>query len=79
MADYLLSLDQRTTSSRAVLFDEKGHIHGVRRKEFPSLFSRPGWVEQDPIDILQSQAACAREVLEDVEHAGKHVWRGIRE
>ena len=52
---YVIALDQGTTSSRAVLFDENGvpvASHGV---EFPQLYPKPGWVEHRPDDILQSQ------------------------
>ena len=61
---YILALDQGTTSSRAVLFDEKGApvaSHGI---EFPQLYPKPGWVEHRPEDILQSQVDAARAAVE---------------
>jgi glycerol kinase len=61
---YVLALDQGTTSSRAILFDEEGAPAGVAQREFPQIFPRPGWVEHDPKDILRSQRDVAREVLQ---------------
>jgi glycerol kinase len=60
---YILALDQGTTSSRAILFDQQGHIAGVAQHEFPQIFPQPGWVEHDPVDILTSQLSAAVEVL----------------
>ncbi len=60
---YILALDQGTTSSRAILFDHDGRAAGVAQHEFPQLYSAPGFVEHDPWDILRSQLACAAEVL----------------
>ena len=60
---YVLSLDQGTTSSRAILFDEAGKIAGVAQHEFPQLFPKTGWVEHDPYAILTSQLSAAVEVL----------------
>jgi glycerol kinase len=48
MADYVLALDQGTTSSRAILFDRAGRAVRVAQQEFPQLFPRAGWVEHDP-------------------------------
>lgn len=52
---YILALDQGTTSSRAVAFDETGRMVGSHGIEFPQHYPRPGWVEHDPRDILDSQ------------------------
>jgi len=60
---YILALDQGTTSSRAILFDESGHIAAVAQKEFQQFYPQPGWVEHDPTEILTSQMACAVEAL----------------
>ena len=60
---YILSLDQGTTSSRAILFDHAGSIVTVAQKEFPQIFPKPGWVEHDPRDIWSTQAGVAAEVL----------------
>ena len=59
----ILALDQGTTSSRAILFDEAGAIVAVAQHEFEQSYPRAGWVEHDPTEILTSQLACAVEVL----------------
>jgi glycerol kinase len=63
MAQYVLSLDQGTTSSRAMLFDHDGKVLGIAQHEFTQHFPRTGWVEHDPIDILTTQLTAAVEVL----------------
>jgi glycerol kinase len=63
MAQYVLSLDQGTTSSRAMLFDHDGKIAGIAQHEFTQHFPKTGWVEHDPMDILTSQLNSAVEVL----------------
>ena len=63
MSQYVLSLDQGTTSSRAVLFDHDGKIAGLAQHEFPQHFPDTGWVEHDPMDILTTQLSAAVEVL----------------
>ncbi len=60
---YILALDQGTTSSRAILFDESGSIIAVAQKEFRQFYPQAGWVEHDPTEILTSQMACAVEAL----------------
>jgi glycerol kinase len=60
---HILALDQGTTSSRAILFDQAGAIVAVAQKEFPQIFPKPGWVEHDPHDIWSSQAGVAAEAL----------------
>ena len=60
---YILALDQGTTSSRAILFDEAGSIAAVAQHEFEQFYPQAGWVEHDPTEILTSQLACAVEVL----------------
>jgi glycerol kinase len=60
---YILALDQGTTSSRAILFDEAGAIAATAQHEFEQFFPHPGWVEHDPMEILTSQLSCAVEVL----------------
>ena len=54
MARYLLALDQGTTSSRAILFDEDQHIVSVAQKEFTQFYPQSGWVEHDPMEIYSS-------------------------
>jgi len=63
MNQYILALDQGTTSSRAIVFDHKGHIRSVAQKEFTQIFPQPGWVEHDPNEIWSSQAGVAAEAL----------------
>jgi len=63
MNRYVLSLDQGTTSSRAMLFDHDGRIAGIAQHEFTQHFPRTGWVEHDPMDILTTQLNSAVEVL----------------
>jgi glycerol kinase len=63
MAQYILSLDQGTTSSRAMLFDHEGKIAAIAQHEFEQHFPKTGWVEHDPMDILTSQLNSAVEVL----------------
>jgi glycerol kinase len=60
---YVLSLDQGTTSSRAILFDEAGMIAGIAQHEFRQLYPQTGWVEHEPYAILTSQLSSAVEVL----------------
>ena len=61
--NYVLALDQGTTSSRAILFDGPGNIVALAQKELQQFYPRPGWVEHDPTEIFTSQLACAVEVL----------------
>ena len=60
---YILALDQGTSSSRSIVFDEGGRIVAMAQREFRQIFPRPGWVEHDPEEIWQSQLATAHEVL----------------
>jgi glycerol kinase len=60
---YILSLDQGTTSSRAILFDHGGAVAAVAQREFQQIFPRPGWVEHDPREIWASQISVATEAL----------------
>jgi glycerol kinase len=60
---YILSLDQGTTSSRALVFDDRGVVLSVAQREFTQIFPKPGWVEHDPEEIAASQIAVAREAL----------------
>ena len=72
MAEFVLALDQGTTSSRAILFDKGGAVRGTAQQEFRQIFppssqggaeGTQGWVEHDPFDILTSQMSAAVEVL----------------
>ena len=63
MSDYILALDQGTTSSRAILFRHDGSAAGVSQQEFPQILPMPGHVEHDPEDIWSSQLTVAQDVL----------------
>ncbi len=60
---YILSIDQGTTSSRAILFDRRGNPHAAAQQEFKQIFPQPGWVEHDPEAIWNSQYQVINEVL----------------
>ncbi len=60
---YVLSLDQGTTSSRAILFDKSGAIMGVAQKEFTQIYPKPGWVEHNAEEIWETQLEVLKEVL----------------
>lgn len=60
---YILALDQGTTSSRAIVFDDRGGMVAVAQQEFRQIFPAPGWVEHDPLEIWQSQIQVARDAL----------------
>ncbi len=61
---FILALDQGTTSSRAILFDQQGAIRGSAQKEFRQIYPQAGWVEHDPEEIWSSQIEVARRALE---------------
>ena len=60
---YLLALDQGTSSSRSIVFDEQGHIVAMAQREFRQIFPQPGWVEHDPLEIWNTQLETAREAI----------------
>lgn len=63
MKRYVLALDQGTTSSRAILFDQAGNIVRMAQQEFTQIYPRPGWVEHNPNEIFDSQLAVAQECV----------------
>ncbi|WP_044023195.1 FGGY family carbohydrate kinase, partial [Bacillus sp. SG-1] len=65
MAKYILSLDQGTTSSRAILFNKKGEIVHTAQREFTQHFPQPGWVEHNPNEIWGSILAVIATVLSE--------------
>ncbi len=65
MKDFILALDQGTTSSRAILFDHSGNALAQAQSEFPQIYPQPGWVEHDPEVIWSSQMETAHRVLAD--------------
>ncbi|MBW9145503.1 glycerol kinase GlpK [Clostridium estertheticum] len=66
MAKYIMALDQGTTSSRCILFNEKGLIVTSAQKEFTQIFPKGGWVEHDPMEIWSSQISVATEAMAEV-------------
>jgi glycerol kinase len=64
MSNYIMALDQGTTSSRAVIFDHQGKIISIAVKEFRQMFPQPGWVEHDPMEIWDTQMEAARQALD---------------
>jgi len=62
-SQYILALDQGTTSSRAMLFDREGNIVSSAQKEFRQIYPQPGWVEHDPTEIWSTQAGVAAEAV----------------
>ena len=63
MKRYVLALDQGTTSSRAILFDHRGNIVRIAQQEFTQIYPKPGWVEHNPLEILENTKECIRETL----------------
>ncbi|MFN6336634.1 MAG: glycerol kinase GlpK [Sphingobacteriales bacterium] len=63
MTQYILALDQGTTSSRAIVFDKRGQMISVAQKEFTQIFPQPGWVEHDPAEIWSTQIGVAAEAI----------------
>ena len=63
MAQYVLALDQGTTSSRAMLFDKEQNIIAVEQKEYTQIYPREGWVEHDPMEIYSSQYGVMMELI----------------
>ncbi len=63
MNQYILAFDQGTTSSRAIVFDQKGNIVAVAQKEFEQIFPQPGWVEHDANEIWSTQLGVAAEAV----------------
>jgi glycerol kinase len=60
---FILALDQGTTSSRALIFDRAGRVHGTAQQEFAQIFPNPGWVEHDPTEIWATQSGVMHEAL----------------
>ena len=64
MSKFIIALDQGTTSSRAVLFDDKGMCLAIKQKEFRQIFPQQAWVEHDPKEIWETQESVLNEILE---------------
>ena len=63
MSKYILSLDQGTTSSRAIVFSHSGEIVAIAQKEFTQIYPNAGWVEHNPLEIWSTQLSVAAEVI----------------
>jgi glycerol kinase len=70
---YILALDQGTTSSRAIIFDKDSQIISVSQKEYTQIFPRSGWVEHDPLEILETQSRTAIEALQKADLTAKDI------
>ncbi|MBC5782896.1 glycerol kinase GlpK [Ramlibacter sp. USB13] len=75
--DYVLALDQGTTSSRAIAFDREGRVAAIAQREFRQIFPQPGWVEHDPREIWATQHAVALDVIAQVGGAARIACVGI--
>ncbi|MCL2663581.1 MAG: glycerol kinase GlpK [Oscillospiraceae bacterium] len=73
MPKYILSLDQGTTSSRAVLFDDKQNIISIAQKEYTQIYPCEGWVEHDPMEIYSSQMSVMMEAVAQSGVSVKHI------
>ncbi len=73
MTHYILAIDQGTTSSRAIVFDEKANRIGQSQQEFPQIFPNDGWVEHDPEAIWSSTLAVCQSVLKDTGIAAQEI------
>ena len=73
MEQYILSLDQGTSSSRAIVFDHKGQIRSVAQREFTQIFPKPGWVEHNPHEIWSSQASVIAEAIAAIDINGLNI------
>lgn len=67
---HILAIDQGTTSSRAMIFDEAGHAVAVAQQEFRQIYPQDGWVEHDPEEIWQSVVEVCRQALQQADEAG---------
>ncbi len=71
--DYIMALDQGTTSSRAVIFDDQGKVVSMAAREFRQIYPRPGWVEHDPVEIWDSQREAARQALDSANLSSQQI------
>jgi len=71
--NYILALDQGTTSSRAVLLGDDGRVHGMAQAPFDQIYPRPGWVEHNPGEIWSTQFGVAMEALAQADAAGPRI------
>ncbi len=73
MSDFVLALDQGTSSSRAILFDHGGSVVASAQQELRQIYPQPGWVEHDPDEIWQTQISVAREALQEARAGAKNI------
>ena len=73
MKQYVLAIDQGTTSSRAIIFDHAGAVKSVAQKEFRQYYPKPGWVEHDAGEIWATQAAVIAEASANAGLEGKDI------
>lgn len=73
MGKYVMALDQGTTSSRCILFNEKGLIVSVAQKEFTQIYPKAGWVEHNPMEIWSSQISVATEAMAKINAGAKDI------
>jgi glycerol kinase len=73
MGQYILALDQGTGSSRAILFDKKGRVVNTKQKEISQCYPKENWVEQNPIEIFDSQISVINDVLKDSKIEAKDI------
>ena len=66
MSKYIVALDQGTTSSRAVIFDENGAVVASHAIEFPQIYPKPGWVEHDANEIWDTQLEVAKKAMDNI-------------
>ena len=77
LSDFILVLDEGTTSTRAMVFDHAGKLHHVAQRELEQHYPKPGWVEHDASEIWDKTLACAREVTEQAGGADRIACIGI--
>ena len=70
---YILALDQGTTSSRAIVFDEAARVVASAQQEFEQIFPKAGWVEHRPMDIWNTQLTCAQQALQKAGLQGRDI------
>lgn len=73
MKQYVISLDQGTTSSRCIIFDKKGTMLSTAQKEFTQFYPKPGWVEHDPVEIWSSQFSVMTEAMSKLGVSGADI------
>ena len=73
MEQFILALDQGTSSSRAIVFDHEGNIRSTAQMEFTQYFPKPGWVEHNPMEIWSSEAAVIAEAITKIGINGKDI------